>query len=449
MGIFDKFFASTAKKRELRLEDVVGKTSDTGYVFLDMNNDLAQCSFNWHQASPQLLMAYGYARRTIASSLLIQGGVDKETYTHTASLFRDIQSQTIHTVEFQEQAARDAEAFMATYDPRIDRVVTGRVVGLAKAFEPFSALVPLDDSRLFSALLHQDSLAVIPSDLSQITTEHIGLLVKRDGDAKAGDIVRRAAAAGSIDSAVFLSALYGKAMDKEGSATSAGVATQYVHYTEMAAARGDETSQYNLGLHHMRQCDVDNGQMSPEGYESLRRAEFWYKKAAAAGYAPAAASLKEIDGLLVWAHRAFSTVASSDDEDDQDGSMSFIQESIEKNGWQGAVTIAAMTVISRIPSEDVAYQFILEELDGASQGNEYSREHARNSGISPQEYSGALSRSNPEVDGPDGPQQMLMAMSFQLSADRDKMAKFRCDVGSAVMEHFQLGAYARDDEDID
>lgn len=153
---FDNLFAPTDKK-ELRLEDIVDKTSDTGYVFLDMNNDLAQCSFNWPQASPQLLMAYGYARRTIASSLLIQGVVDKDTYTHTASLFRDIQAKTIHTVEFQEQAARDAETFMATYDPRIDRVVTGAIVGLAKEFKPFSALVPLDDSRLFSALLHQNN----------------------------------------------------------------------------------------------------------------------------------------------------------------------------------------------------------------------------------------------------------------------------------------------------
>jgi hypothetical protein len=157
MSIFDKFFASRDKNKELRLEDIVDKTSDTGFVFLDMNNDLAQCSFDWRQASPKLLMAYGYARRTIAGALLIQGGVDKDTYTHTESVFKGIQANTIHTVEFQEQAARDAEAFMATYDPRIDRVVTGRAVGLAKAFKPSSAIVSLNDSSLFSALLHQDT----------------------------------------------------------------------------------------------------------------------------------------------------------------------------------------------------------------------------------------------------------------------------------------------------
>ena len=157
MSIFDKLFGSNVKNKELRLEDVVDKTADTGFVFLDMNNDLAECSFDWRNVSPKLLMAYGYARRTIAGALLIQGGIDKDTYTSTESVFRGIQAKTIHTVEFQEEAARDAEAFMATYDPRIDRLVIGRVVGLAKAFKPFSALVSLNDSQLFSALVHKDT----------------------------------------------------------------------------------------------------------------------------------------------------------------------------------------------------------------------------------------------------------------------------------------------------
>lgn len=156
MSIFDKLSILKSKKNEVRLEGLVDKNSDTGYVFLDMNNDLAQCEFDWRRASPQLLMAYGYARRTIAGSLLIQGVANKDTYNHTASLFKDIQPQTIHTVEFQEQAAREAEAFMATYDSRIDRVVTGRIVGLANAFKPFAALVPMDDRRFFAALLHHE-----------------------------------------------------------------------------------------------------------------------------------------------------------------------------------------------------------------------------------------------------------------------------------------------------
>ena len=96
-------------------------------------------------------------------------------------------------------------------------------------------------------------------------------------------------------------------------------------------------------------------------------------------------------------------------------------------------------VIDRISNREIAYQFLLEELDGARQGNEASQAAARRSGISPKEYIGTLNRSRPEVDGPDGPQQLLMKLTFQLADDQELMAKFRCDVGRAVQEHFKLG----------
>ena len=143
-------------QRNPRLEDTVAKQSDRGYVFLDMNEDLARSGYEWQKAPPYLLMAYGYARRTIAAALLIQGIADKDNYNHTVSLFKGIQLQTVHTVEFQEKAARAAEVFMATYDPRINRNVIGLIVGLANAFKPFAALAPMEDWRMFSSLISQE-----------------------------------------------------------------------------------------------------------------------------------------------------------------------------------------------------------------------------------------------------------------------------------------------------
>ncbi len=70
---------------------------------------------------------------------------------------------------------------------------------------------------------------------------------------------------------------------------------------------------------------------------------------------------------------------------------------------------------------------------------EYAQETARRSGISPHEYIGALQHSQPEVDGPNGPQQLIMALSFQLADDQALMVRFRCDVGRAIQEHFNLG----------
>lgn len=140
----------------LRLEEIVERKSETGYVFLDMNEDLAHCRYNWLEAPPDIFMAYGYARRAIAGALLIQGISNKDTWNHTVSLFKSIQLRTIHTVDFQEKAADAADLFMATYDPRINGTVTGQIVGLAKAFKPFAALAPMEDWRMFSAFVPQE-----------------------------------------------------------------------------------------------------------------------------------------------------------------------------------------------------------------------------------------------------------------------------------------------------
>ena len=141
----------------LQLEVIVSKQSNSGYIFYDMDKDLASSTYNWKSAAPDLLMAYGYARRAISGALLIQGIVDKNNYQHTVSLFKSIQVQTVHTIEFQREAAHAADAFMATYDPRITKEVTSLIVTLANAFKPFSALVRLEDELLFSSFPSQET----------------------------------------------------------------------------------------------------------------------------------------------------------------------------------------------------------------------------------------------------------------------------------------------------
>lgn len=141
----------------LQLEVIVSKQSNSGYIFYDMDKDLASSTFNWESAAPDLLMAYGYARRAISGALLIQGIGDKNNYQHTVSLFKSIQVQTVHTIEFQREAAHAADAFMATYDPRITKEVTSLIVTLANAFNPFSALVRLEDELLFSSFPSQET----------------------------------------------------------------------------------------------------------------------------------------------------------------------------------------------------------------------------------------------------------------------------------------------------
>ncbi len=120
-----------------------------------------------------------------------------------------------------------------------------------------------------------------------------------------------------------------------------------------------------------------------------------------------------------------------------------LEQHIAKDGIEHATERFAELISKRLPSKEIAYQFILEELDGASGGNAASKQFAQNSGIPPKEYNGALSNSNPDVDGPEGPQQILLALSLQLVKNQAMMAEFRCKVDDKIMRRFSLGKYAR------
>lgn len=119
-------------------------------------------------------------------------------------------------------------------------------------------------------------------------------------------------------------------------------------------------------------------------------------------------------------------------------------ESLIANDGIEHVTDRFSEIISRkLTSREIAYQFILEEIEGASMGNSASKQFASNSGIHPDEYKGALNSSMPEVDGPDGPQQLLMGLSLQLARNQELMAEFRCRIDEKIMQRFGLGKYSK------
>lgn len=118
-----------------------------------------------------------------------------------------------------------------------------------------------------------------------------------------------------------------------------------------------------------------------------------------------------------------------------------LEKAIGKDGIEHATDRVAEIVSAKIPNMEIAYRFILEELEGASMGNDASKVFAKNSGISLSEYKGALNNSIPEVDGPGGPQQLLAGMAMQLAGNQELMARFRCKVGEKIMKKFGLGRY--------
>ena len=122
-----------------------------------------------------------------------------------------------------------------------------------------------------------------------------------------------------------------------------------------------------------------------------------------------------------------------------------VEKLLATDGIEHATERFSQIVSRKLTTRQIAYQFILEELDGASRGNAASQQFARNSGIASAEYRGALDSSIPEVDGPDGPQQLLLGLSLQI-ANQDQMAEFRCKVDDKIMRGFAFGRYAQKED---
>lgn len=116
-----------------------------------------------------------------------------------------------------------------------------------------------------------------------------------------------------------------------------------------------------------------------------------------------------------------------------------IQQLIAEQGYENAVAFAARAVIAHIPDRSAALEFVLQELDGASLGHESSQKAASESGIPPNQYKGTLQKDVPTIRVA---QDHITNYSIQLADDRDLMARFRVDIGRAVMRHFELGRFS-------
>ena len=233
----------------------------------------------------------------------------------------------------------------------------------------------------------------------------------------------------------------------------------------LAADQGYSSAQYNLGVMYR------DGEEIPEDH---KEAVNWFRLAADQGYAAAQYKIgvKCAEGGWVpegnkvsyrWSGiakgndcnldnvRGLSTSRASRAGLVKQQSMTSqrtnfsgskdVQKYISNHGYGAAVIKFSKVIIEKIPSRELAYRFTLEELDGARQGNEYAMNYVKNCGVEPSEYIGALEKANSAVDNANGPQQTLLRLAISLMEDRELAAKFKCDVGEAVMRHFGIGAY--------
>ncbi|MDP5290866.1 hypothetical protein Q9290_00945 [Oceanimonas sp. CHS3-5] len=118
-----------------------------------------------------------------------------------------------------------------------------------------------------------------------------------------------------------------------------------------------------------------------------------------------------------------------------------IKLAIKRDGMAATAKRFAVEIISKIDNKKTAYQFVLEELDAASKGNDAAMRFCMQSGISISEYSGAMARSFEAVDGPAGPQQALLNVCLHLRDDIGLMVELRTTIVDIIMRHFKFGKY--------
>jgi len=118
-----------------------------------------------------------------------------------------------------------------------------------------------------------------------------------------------------------------------------------------------------------------------------------------------------------------------------------LKDLIASDGIDHASTRLAEITNQKIPSLEIASQFILEELEAASQGNQVAIDFACNSGIPPQIYQNSMNNSFESINGANGPQQFLLALTMSLQPDMDMVAEFRVNVVDKIMRHWRIGKY--------
>lgn len=128
--------------------------------------------------------------------------------------------------------------------------------------------------------------------------------------------------------------------------------------------------------------------------------------------------------------------------------MNDMMQTIHKLGIDKTSELISEYINQKIHSEEVAIQFILEELEAASQGNEFAKLFASKSGYDEDDYKGAMYNSFEEVDGVDGPQQEILNLCMMLYPNQQLMTELRIKTVDNIMKNWSLGKYAEIKKEI-
>jgi len=285
-------------------------------------------------------------------------------------------------------------------------------------------------------------------------------LMKREGK-NFPNVVKEMADNGNVVCQEFMATVVLNLMDQAPNIeTKRKMHADFIRYATPVAKSGNSGMQFNLGLSYSKTLDADEDYIDQDGLNRLKEARYWMRKAADQGMQEALDSFHSLDRLISSIETKFEDEDEDEDEDftildqlklaSEHAKFSKTMEEIHPRdfgdvkgvirdiGLDRASQLYAHIVRQKIKSRRDRLQFIMEELDGASQGNAKAKAFVRNSGIPASKYSGALDRSYPAVDGPDGPQQFLRMVSMRLMSDQELMVDFTLSVVRRIMDDHGL-----------
>jgi hypothetical protein len=125
------------------------------------------------------------------------------------------------------------------------------------------------------------------------------------------------------------------------------------------------------------------------------------------------------------------------------------ENQVKREGYQYAGKRIAGIVNKKITSQDLAREFILEELDAARQGNQFAQNFVKNSGFNSFEYVGAINRTKWEGDESELEHIQLFLRSLLTKiSDIDLMVKLSTTVVDEIMKEWELGKYKNNDNKL-
>lgn len=119
------------------------------------------------------------------------------------------------------------------------------------------------------------------------------------------------------------------------------------------------------------------------------------------------------------------------------------ENQVKNDGYEYAGKRIADLLNEKITSKNLAKQFVLEELDGARQGNEFAQNFVKHSGYKSNEYIGAINKTKWEGEESELEhiQLFLRAILIKIS-DIDLMVKLSTCVVDETMKRWKLAKYS-------